>query len=75
MAPQKQIRLGTMRLQVRSLTSLGGLRIGIAVSSDVGRRCGSDLALWGLWCRPAATAPIGPLAWEPPNAMGVTLKI
>ena len=31
-----------------------------------------DLAL--LWHRPAATAPIRPLAWEPPYAMGVALK-
>ena len=29
--------------------------------------------LW-LWCRPVATAQIGPLAWEPPYATGVTLK-
>ena len=36
----------------------------------------SDLAQWvrirrcrELWCRPVATAPIGPLAWEPPYAM------
>ena len=29
--------------------------------------------LW-LWCRPAATSPIRPLAWEPPYAKGVTLK-
>ena len=38
--------------------------------------CGSDPAwlwLW-LWCRPAATVPIGPLAWEPPHAMGVALE-
>ena len=27
------------------------------------------MLLW-LWRRPAATAPIGPLAWEPPHAMG-----
>ena len=27
-----------------------------------------------LWCGPAATAPIGPLAWEPPYAMGVVLE-
>ena len=27
-----------------------------------------------LWCRPAATAPIRPLAWEPPCAAGVALK-
>ena len=29
--------------------------------------------LW-LWCRPAATALIGPLAWEPPYATGAALK-
>ena len=31
------------------------------------------MLLW-LWCRPAAAAPIGPLAWKPPYAAGVTLK-
>ena len=30
----------------------------------VGRRCGSELALLWLWHRPAATAPIQPLAWN-----------
>ena len=29
--------------------------------------------LW-LWHRPAAVALIGPLAWEPPYAMGTALK-
>ena len=29
--------------------------------------------LW-LWHRPAATAPIRPLAWEPPYAMGAALE-
>ena len=29
--------------------------------------------LW-LWCRPAATALIRPLAWEPPYAIGVAVK-
>ena len=29
--------------------------------------------LW-LWRRLAATAPIRPLAWEPPYAVGVALK-
>ena len=38
----------------------------------VGRRRGFDLAL--LWCRPAAIAPIGPLAWEPGCASGAALK-
>ena len=33
-----------------------------------------DPALLWLWCRPAATAPIQPLAWEPPYAEGVALK-
>ena len=42
------------------------------MSCDVGRRHGSDL-LW-LWCRPGATAPIRPLAWEHPHATGVALK-
>ena len=36
------------------------------MSSGVGHRRGSDLELLWLWCRPAATALIGPLAWEPP---------
>ena len=39
-----------------------------------GRRHCLDLALLRLWCRPTATALIGPLAWEPPYAAGVALK-
>ena len=35
------------------------------------RRRSSDLALLWLWHRPAAVAPIGPLASEPPYAIGV----
>ena len=54
-----------MKMQVRSLASLSGLRSSIAVSCGVGRRCSLDPELLWLWCRPAATAPIGPLAWEP----------
>ena len=33
-----------------------------------------DPSLMWLWCRPAAVALIGPLAWEPPYAAGVALK-
>ena len=44
------------------------------MSCGVGHRSGSDLALLLLWCRPAATAPIWPLAWEPPYATGVALE-
>ena len=44
------------------------------MSCGVGHRLSSDLALLWLWPRPAAAAPIWPLAWEPPYAMGVALK-
>ena len=47
---------------------------GVAVSCGVGRRLGSDPLLLWLWRRLAATAPIGPLAWGPPCAVGVALK-
>ena len=33
-----------------------------------------DLALLWLWCRPAAAAPVRPLAWEPPYAESAALK-
>ena len=33
-----------------------------------------DPTLLWLWCRPAAAALIGPLAWEPPYAMGAALE-
>ena len=48
-----------MKTRVRSLASISGLRIW---------RCRE------LWCRPVATAPIGPLAWEPPCTTGAALK-
>ena len=35
---------------------------------------GSALLWLWLWHRPAATAPIQPLAWEPPYATGAALK-
>ena len=40
----------------------------------VGCKRGSEPALLWLWCRPAATAPIGPLAWEPSYAANADLK-
>ena len=48
-----------MRILVRSQASLSRLRIQ--------RYC-------ELWCRPVATASIGPLVWEPPCATGAALK-
>ena len=44
------------------------------MSYGLGRRPGLDLALLCLWHRPAATPPIGPLAWERPYAAGVAIK-
>ena len=44
------------------------------MSCGVSRRHGSDLVLLWLWCRLAAIALIGPLAWEPPYASGAALK-
>ena len=73
MAQWKRIRLGTMRLRVVSLALFSGLRIQRFVSG-VGRRHGPDIALLWLWRRPAATAPIRPLAWETPYAVGVALR-
>uniref|UniRef100_A0A8C3VJN5 Interleukin-18-binding protein n=1 Tax=Catagonus wagneri TaxID=51154 RepID=A0A8C3VJN5_9CETA len=55
-----------MRMWVQSLASLSGSGIPCCCGCGVGRRCGSDPALLWLWCRPAAAAPIGPLAREPP---------
>ena len=42
------------------------------MSGGIGRRRGSDPVLLWLWL--VATAPILPLAWEPPYAVGVALK-
>ena len=48
------------------------------MSCGVGRRRDLDpMGLWlwlWLWRRPEATAPIRPLAWEPPHAAGLALK-
>ena len=44
------------------------------MSCGVGQRRDSDLGLLWLWCSSAAVAPIGPLAWEPPYAVGAALE-
>ena len=44
------------------------------MSCGVGLRFGLDPPLLWLWYRPAAVAPISPLAWEPPYAAGAALK-
>ena len=63
---KKQTWLGSTRTQVQSLASLSGLRIRhcreLWCRSQT--RLGSSIAV--MWCRPATTAPVGTLAWEPP---------
>jgi len=44
------------------------------VSCGVGRKRGLDPELLWLWCRLVATAPIRPLAWDPPYATGAALE-
>ena len=44
------------------------------MTCGVGHRCGLDPKLLWLWCRPAGTDPIQPLAWEPPYAAGAALE-
>ena len=51
-----------------------GLAQWVAVSCGLGHRRGLDPTLLWLWRRLAATAPIQPLAWEPPYAVHVALK-
>ena len=47
---------------------------GIAVSCGVDCRHDLDPVLLWLWYRPAPTALIQPLAWEPLYALGAALK-
>ena len=63
-----------MRMGVRSLALLSWLRIRHYQELWCRLQTCSDPALLWLWCRPAATAPIRLLAWEPPYAVGVALK-
>ena len=74
MAQWEQIWLGSIRTQVQSLALLSGLRIQHCheLWCRSQKRLSPEL-LW-LWCRPAAVAPIRPLAWEPPYAAGMALK-
>ena len=44
------------------------------MSCGLGRGRSSDPALLWLWCRPAGTALIGPLAWDLAYATGAALK-
>ena len=45
------------------------------MSCGVGHRLGLDPALLWLWRRLVATAPIRPLAWDPPYAAGAAQEM
>ena len=45
------------------------------MSCGIDGRRGSDPALLWLWCRPVASAPIQPLAWEPSHAVAAAQEI
>ena len=49
--------------------------LALAVSCGVGCRRSLDPALLWLWRRMVTTAPIQPLAWEPPYAGGAALEM
>ena len=48
--------------------------LALPMSCGVGPRCSSDPERLWLWLWRAAVASTGPLAWEPPYAMGMALK-
>ena len=45
------------------------------MSCGVGYKCSSDPVLLWPWCRPGATAPIRPLAWEAPYVAEAALEM
>ena len=74
LARRKQMQLETMRLWVRSLDSLSGLRIQLCCE------LWCRLQTWLGACMAVAVVQVGScssnstLAWEPPNAAGAALK-
>jgi len=64
-----------MGTRTPSLALLSALKMQcVALNCGVGCRGALHPVLLWLWCRPVATALIGPLAWEPPCATGAALK-
>ena len=63
-------------VQVQSLALVSGLRIWCCHELWYRSQMwlGSDVAMAVAGHRPGTTAPIQPLSWEPPYAVGVALK-
>ena len=66
--------LVSMRIQVRPLASLSGLRIWHCHELWYRSQMWLGSTLLWLWYRPAGAALIRPLAWEIPYAPGLALK-
>ena len=74
-AQRKQTWPASMRMWVRSLASLSGLRIQRCCEPWCRlQTCGSDPTLLWLRRRPGTAAPIQTLAWEFPHAASAALK-
>ena len=73
-AQQTWTPLVSMRMWVRSLAPLSGLKDPALLWAAVGHTHSLDLALLWLWHRLAASALIRPLVWEFPYAAHVALK-
>ena len=69
-----RIWLASMRMRVWSLALLSGLKDHVTESCCVGSGRSSDPLLPWLWRRLAAAAPIRPLGWERPYAVGMDTK-
>ena len=74
MVQRKCIRLGTMKLRVRSLALPSGSRIWHCRELWCRSETWLGSGVEGLWYRLAAATAVGFLAWEPPYAKGVALK-
>ena len=74
MAQRKGIQLGTMRLRIRSLAFLSGLRIWhcreLWSRSQIWLKSGAAVAV----VKVGSCSSDSTLAWEHPNAAGVALK-